>query len=788
MELDQTTQDRIKRATIAHLRQRLIHSKANIHLSQLVLTAGEELRAVGQVVRVPRESAFVFVDLAPAYNWAHPCEYHLYDVKTQELYHRVPACLPPEFMLRHADRMVAFHTPVTMPRPANLRTRLRPPLRFKANALSNAPGERYAILFAGRAANRHTNDLEHIYRTLVDVYGFATANIHVLNHDGTINYFWDSTTAGVPAPAWPGDDTAFRMVVNDQGTRAGMQNVLNALAARIRPEDFLFIHTNNHGGGPCDPGITDYCLFQYDVNASWVPYYVNDFIADLGVLPRLEVLMVMMEQCRAGGFINPIVNNSPAAWTHVATSVNAGDYSQGGSDFDPYARDWTAAIAGHYPEITAQFPQGQGLTQPVDGNSDGRLSAAEIAAYADAVHQYDGSELNHCPDGTALHLGDSPIFGEAPAGCGSYAFLGLPAHDLYVRDNLEDHGREPLINGGISCSPDIIVFNRELLDPEATLASPAAQASDTLGETIEFGQDNFIYLRVQNRGTQPTSGSATLYWADGTTLPTPASWRLISDRIDIPTVNPREMKIVGPVPWARENIPAVGHYCFVCLIKSGDDPAPDPAMIHTIDDYFHFIRESNNATWKNFDVKNVFKDSVNSFPFAIQGWPKIKLSADLIIDLVQLPPTASASLKIRTRLTTGAIAENLVLAEESELIRRYQMQAGRRALLRHLKLQPSDKSEALLEVFIPTNTPDGNYRVAVAEVVDGKEMGRVTWMLAVGAYPFMANINTGEVHVANCEWTRRISPPHKAAYESLEKALRHHFNGCRFCLPEYSTD
>jgi hypothetical protein len=796
MKLNEKIQSQITKNALQGLRTLKADKRSNIHLHDKVLTKGVVLEAAELKVPIERDTAFVFIDLAPEANWAHPCEYHLYDAKTGELYKTVKACLPPLDFFPPAKTMTAIHTPVklidTKKRRAAWKKRMKP----VTNVLSTAPGERYAILFAGAAENRHTNDLEFLYRTLIDDYGFTAANIHVLNFDGTLSYY------GAPNPIgnWPGDNTAYRMNVTGAGTRAGFQAAFNAIAAVIRPEDMLFIHTNNHGAGPCDTGKTDYCMIQH----GHTPYYVNDFIADMRVLPQFEVLMVMLEQCRAGGFINPIINNSPATWTHVASAVVANDYSRAGADFDPYAEDWIAGIHGQYAD-------GTGLAQAVDTNNDGRISAAEAFAYANAVRHSGGSVYNSCPTpgvatcqscgGTGNHdllLGDSPVFAESPAGCGAYIFLGLPAHDLYLRDNLQDHGREPLINGGISCSPDIIAFRDKLIDPDATLATPAAQNSDTLSENIEAGQDNYIYLRVQNRGSQPTSGTARVFWALPSVLPTPNSWHEITDPANpepIGSVNPGEMKIVGPITWEKGAIPAYdpshpekNHYCFIGLINSGDDPAPDKSQIHNIDDYYNFILASNNSTWKNFDVVDVFANSVTNMEFAIQGWPKIKLSADLAIDLSKLPKYMAAKLRILKRLSSTAKTENAKLVTESSLYQQFELAPGKQAFLRGMNIKPSDKCQAYLEITIPDTAKDGNYRLSVAQLVDGKEMGRVTQMLAVGDHPFMGNRRTLEVHVPDCEWAAKTSGHNKVAYESIERALKHGYNGCAYCLPEYNTD
>jgi len=780
MKLTAVVKSQIQSDALERARQLKIDKRANLYAHDEVLAVGEKLGTAALVAPIKRETALVFVDLAPTCNWAHPCEYHLYDAKTGKLYQKVRASLPPSHLILDRKAKTAFHMPVKMVDTRRRRATWKKRIPPITNAPSAAPGERYAILFAGKAENRHTNDLEFLYRTLIDVYGFNAANIQVCNHDGTLNYFLGpgtSQTVGANLGNWPGDGTAYRMIVNQAGTRAGFQAAFNAIAARLKPEDFLFIHTNNHGGGIGDQGrnaqgpfnLTDFCMFVYDANGSyWIPYYVNDFITDLSVLPRCEVLMTMMEQCRSGGFINPVINNSPATWTHIGTAVAAADYSDAGADFDPFAEDWIAGINGQYSD-------GTGLQQIVDANNDGRVSAVEAFNYADAIVQG----------------GDTPTSSDSPSGQGAYIFLGLPAHDLYLRDNLQDHGREPLIGGGISCSPDIVIFNQELLDPEATLGAPAAQQSDTLGESIEAGQDNFIYLRVQNRGTQSTNGTAKLFWAYPSTLPTPNSWKEITDPTHpttIPAVDPQEMKIVGPITWRKTDLPGKGHYCFIGLINSGNDPAPDPATILTIDDYYNFIRQSNNATWKNFDVVDLFKNSLTIMDFAIQGWSRVRLSVDLRIDLRQLPGNMKVRLRILKRLSSSASIENAKMLRESSTHQLFELVAGKQAFLHKVDLKTSDNTRATLQIAIPEQTADGNYRLAVAEIVDGREMGRVTRMLAVGSYRYMGNRRTHEVHLANCDWAAKTSPRNKEAYRDLDRALKHGYDGCHYCLPEYSKD
>ncbi|MBS0423729.1 MAG: hypothetical protein JSR71_04715 [Proteobacteria bacterium] len=73
----------------------------------------------------------------------------------------------------------------------------------------------------------------------------------------------------------------------------------------------------------------------------------SDFANTLATLPKHYCMMVMMEQCHAGGFNAPILAKSPATNTSVSSACLELNNSIGGAQFDPFARDWIAAIAGH---------------------------------------------------------------------------------------------------------------------------------------------------------------------------------------------------------------------------------------------------------------------------------------------------------------------------------------------------------------------------------------------------------------------------------------------------------
>lgn len=356
----------------------------NLYADASVIAKGTRVLAYKQPIPIERDTVMVFADDAPRYNWSHPCRYLLHDAKTGEFYREVKAQFPPYMTSEAPKTFQVFHRPVVI-QDSRLHypiiPRLRCPIRWQK-------GQRYAVLFSGGSNNRHTNDLEFLYRTLRDIYGFPAANIFVLNYDGTVNY------NGTPKPvsSWPGDSSAYRLPVNGKGTKADLDSVFTALKGKLKADDLLLLHTNNHGG---HNGTESYLCTH-----SGADYLASDFANTLASLPKFNCLMVMMEQCHSGGFNSPILAKSTAAYTSVSSACRELNNSIGGADFDPFARDWIAAMTGH-------TPYGGALASNPDTDGSGKVSAREAHNYADSVHDpY-----------------DTPVYNESSVAAGNY-FLG----------------------------------------------------------------------------------------------------------------------------------------------------------------------------------------------------------------------------------------------------------------------------------------------------------------------------------------------------------------------------
>jgi serine protease len=176
--------------------------------------------------------------------------------------------------------------------------------------------------------------------------------------------------------------------------------------------------------------------------------------------------------------------------------------------------------------------------------------------------------------------------------------------DVYIRDNVADTGDSH--SGAISASPDIILRPVAVADPQASFGEGSGTENESaLGFEAEAGQDNFLYVRVRNRGGADAQNvNANLFWSPASTLVTPDLWTFVG-ATTIPTVpTGNQLTVSNAVTWPSASIPAPGHYCFVGLVGTINDPSPAPADFLNFDNFRTFIRANNNVSWRNFNVVN----------------------------------------------------------------------------------------------------------------------------------------------------------------------------------------
>ena len=304
--------------------------------------------------------------------------------------------------------------------------------------------------------------------------------------------------------------------------------------------------------------------------------------------------------------------------------------------------------------------------------------------------------------------------------------------DVYIRDFPGDTG-EPH-DGPISASPDIILRPEAVEDPEAEFGadSPGAD-STTLGSTAIAGQDNFVYVRVLNGSAfAPTTDvTATVYWAPPASLVSPFLWELVGSVV-IPVVPGADVLTVSePIVWSAADIPESGHYCFVGLVGNAEDPPPNPVNFTDFDTYRDYIRNNNNVTWRNFNVDSNAPDEGSEFKslrFLAPGFDD--MARRFCLEVIAKLPRGSKCLleaplpllQAMKALSPGAIVEGGVGRIPVNPHRPHRIGCA---------LFPAKHAFPLrLLVHIPEPHRGHAYNVAVRQLYEGEEVGRVTWRLA----------------------------------------------------------
>jgi serine protease len=309
------------------------------------------------------------------------------------------------------------------------------------------------------------------------------------------------------------------------------------------------------------------------------------------------------------------------------------------------------------------------------------------------------------------------------------------APDVYLRDFLGDTG-DPH-TGAISASPDIILRPTAVPNPQAAFGEGSGtENSNTLGYEAEAGQDNFIYVRVRNRGGSSAANvQAQIFWAPVATLLTPDLWTAVGATA-LPNVPAGDILTVSSaITWPAASIPGTGHYCFVGLVGNAQDPAPAPADFMNWDNFRQFIRNQNNVTWRNFNVVNNVPPGQTEppgyvpLPFLVTGAPDRARRMGFEV-IGRLPEGARLLLELPTQLLEMFHRQpHARLTNGRGGMATLPVNPHGRLWLGIAPIPAKARMRARLLVQIPDRFRNHEYEVHVRQLYGEEEVGRVTWRL-----------------------------------------------------------
>ena len=358
----------------------------------------------------------------------------------------------------------------------------------------------------------------------------------------------------------------------------------------------------------------------------------------------------------------------------------------------------------------------------------------------------------------------------------AFTAVGIGA-DIYIRDSLSDVGTVPSI-GTLYRSPDIITRAQPVANPDVDLSD---MSKDNLSDEVETGHDNYVYVRLQNRGSIPGDIFLNLYWSSPSTFSTPSSWNPIGSA-QIYNVQPGMVRI-AEITWRKEDLPPAGHICIVAELDDTTDPAPDKTLITTGEMYTKFIAESNNFAWKNVQVVFVLPAGLTDMEFLIRGGSEDE-DAEIRFGIQDIPNDSEVYMRILRRLCEGAELIGMEFERANTRYAYYKLRPGTVCSIGNIPFHNQDESEMHLYVKMP-ETASGSYEIVIAQYVNGRTTGRITQVLNVltgEAFDYISNRNTKEVHQRGCGWVRKMSKSNMVGFHTLEHAHMLGYDNCAYCL------
>jgi len=332
-------------------------------------------------------------------------------------------------------------------------------------------------------------------------------------------------------------------------------------------------------------------------------------ISDVTVEPRKSVtvqLPVTLSNIR--GLINEVritatskIDMSVKTTMKVSVEVNAGPDSDG--DAYPDSRD---AFPNDPKEWLDSDHDGIGNNADLDDDNDGMPDEWELKYEAlspvhdDASEDPDGDGFTNLQEYNAVTNPMDPN--------------SKPRVDVWVSDPSPDDGTEPGKATSIWTSPDVWVRNTD--------------DGKTGYQNVVFGQDNYVYVRVQNRGNLTATDTKVEVYRSGASLGRgwPAGWALVGTAV-IESLEAGKSVVTG-IRWDKAGIPNPGHYCFYVRLLNDKDPMFSPET----NDMVLNTQKNNNVAWRNFNVVGLLNKVTDRFTVKIGNTKNQKVSVDIVFE------------------------------------------------------------------------------------------------------------------------------------------------------------
>ena len=535
----------------------------------------------------------IFVDAQPLANWGHDCylltvsKKILASIDTNKPLSKRKMMMPP------GDNLLPLSIKDRYEGISNLAPIIN--IRDLSHEQKELSKRTYAIILSGggdKDSNheRYWNDCSFIYKTLTKGYGIPKSNIYPIMSDGDnlgIDMRLANSNRRISQP--PDLDGDNLPEIKLAASKSNIKTALNEISLKIKADDQLFFYVIDHGGRK--NGKSYIVLWQFgakgkEAESDKYRLYSDELAEYLQPFTSRNIKVnAVLGQCFSGGFINDLTKEGCV----VATACKEDEVSWACLDkiYDEFVYYWTSAING---------VDHLGRLAQADNYPDGKISMSEAFIYArenDPHNFFEHPQYSSTP----VSLGDDLSFDYLPS-----------CDDLFIKDNIEDTGKEPNITTEIFFeSPSIWVRNQK--DGIEKHENPVFSQSH---------RKAFIYVKVENRGWKDYSSGKWLhvYCSKASTGLSKAAWKgdEIYDENGLPTgmhLTPIQIPAIMAggsqiieVEWnlpeelldgIESNNTEKHHFCILARV------VPDPEDNFDPTGYFDVLADNNTAQ-KNVSI------------------------------------------------------------------------------------------------------------------------------------------------------------------------------------------
>jgi hypothetical protein len=305
--------------------------------------------------------------------------------------------------------------------------------------------------------------------------------------------------------------------------------------------------------------------------------------------------------------------------------------------------------------------------------------------------------------------------------------------DVFMRDNVADTGTEPYMGGTLCFSPDIIVRKSAVANPSVAFG-PATWGDPNLCEKIELGQDNYVYVRMHNRGNVPDDVTVDVFWTDAAGFLHPSVWNPLGT-LAITNIVAGEYQVEGPITWPASAVPPIGHYCLIAVVNSVRDPISVPGAFASVNDYLDFVRNHNNICYRNCDVEDAIAGApVPPYKFLLRGLHE-KAGRFRLEVRHRLP--RNAKIEVEVGKAIDRFEKYVKIKEGPRQVFRlapntvFKLGDNRPLVVNDVFLKRRDAVPVEIRTEIPKETPPGEYMIHADQYYGNRHLGRVNYLLRI---------------------------------------------------------